>query len=255
MYIKNRQDALDVLSEVLELPTRTEQIVSLTVKIVLCLDHDARSFLADCQSSLIEGGLDHMRQKRQQTLAEAGEDLIVVVESGQNELFEEVASTYDALRVADIVREVFPDLAESKPRWLIGRAVLHNEDEMRECLRGALLARNEKTDPDQAADIRTRAAELIEQARPQWIEHAEAMQKACLDVVTGAEILEEEDRPGYSDFLFNCIALNEHRADLFKDWIDNEPQAVVEFVMRLHEMSEAALQLETKMRQRKSDTA
>lgn len=69
MYIRTRDDALDALAVILELPDRRSQIIEATLRIALCLDADPRNFLFDCQSALIEKGLESLRQRRHEQLA------------------------------------------------------------------------------------------------------------------------------------------------------------------------------------------
>src|SRR5688572_6547586 len=68
MYIRTKEEALDAVAEVLDLPERRDQIIQSTVKIMLCLDAEPRAFMGDCQALLIEGGLDAMRSKRRELL-------------------------------------------------------------------------------------------------------------------------------------------------------------------------------------------
>ena len=50
MYIRTREEALSAVAEILDLPQRRDQIVQSTVKIMLCLEAEPRSFLGDCQA-------------------------------------------------------------------------------------------------------------------------------------------------------------------------------------------------------------
>src|SRR5262245_50633902 len=131
MYIRNRDEALDALSTVLALPERRDQIIQITVKIALCLDADARRFLGDCASGLIEGGLEHMRQKRRDMLdslqQQEGHEAILLVDSSADQLLEAVGGAMDALRLSDIIAQVFPELARNHERWEIARAVVGEE--------------------------------------------------------------------------------------------------------------------------------
>src|SRR6185503_17958003 len=134
IYIRNKAEALDAVAAVLALPERRQQIVQLTVRVAMCLDAEARSFLADCQAGLIEGGLDYMRKRRHDLLAarqEEGPEAIVIVDSSEDQLLEQVGMALDALRLSEIVRQVFPAVREKHAPWEIARAFLAGEEELR----------------------------------------------------------------------------------------------------------------------------
>src|SRR5260221_13328875 len=78
MYIRNQDEAMQALAEILEIPERREQIIQSTVRIMLCLDVEPRLFLADCQALLIEGGLEALRSRRRDA-AESLQDLPIGV--------------------------------------------------------------------------------------------------------------------------------------------------------------------------------
>src|SRR5688500_88806 len=119
MYIRTKEDALENLAEILQIPERRDQIIQSTVRIMLCLEVEPRILLADCQALLIEGGLETLRSRRRDAV-EAAEDLpVVVLDEVEDRLFEEVASALDALRFTEVVRQVFPGIRAD--RWQIGR--------------------------------------------------------------------------------------------------------------------------------------
>src|SRR6185436_12659618 len=120
MYIRTREDAMETLAEILDLPERRDQIIQSTIRIMLCLEVEPRLFLADCQALLIEGGLETLRARRREAV-EALEDLPIVVEDpAEDQMFEEIASALDALRFTQVVRQVFPAIRGE--RWQIARA-------------------------------------------------------------------------------------------------------------------------------------
>ena len=65
MYIRTRDDAMDALGAILELPERRAQIVQSTVKVALCMTPEARTFMLDVQAGILSGGLDALRERRQ----------------------------------------------------------------------------------------------------------------------------------------------------------------------------------------------
>lgn len=245
MYIRNRQDALDVLGEILDLPGRTEQIIGLTVKIMLCLDADPRMFLADCQAALIEGGLEEMRRRRRDSMAEleAG-DLILILDPEEDALFEEVASTRDALRIADIVREVFPEISRDYPRWILARSVLRNEKTLQESIRSALRCRGESADPLERSTALASAQEIVRSSQPAWAPRSASIRQACLDVLRGAGLAPEKEIPDLAEFLFTVVAIRDERAVPFLEWVQKDPQSAVDFVGRLHDLRNALHSME-----------
>ena len=244
MYIRNREDALDVLTDTLNLPSRTEQLVSLTVKIALCLDPDPRMFLADAQAGIIEGGLDGMRRRRREILEQVEADQVVILDPEEDALFEEVASTRDALRIVKLVQEVFPEVAQDEPLWILARAVLGHESEIQECLRRGIKSRGEDGDPTVFAQSHQDARQIINRVRPEWENRAAAVRQACLDVVRGAELATEGDAPLKAEFLFTVIAARDERAEAFITWLDRDPKEAVDFVSKLSELHEALLEME-----------
>ena len=143
IYIRSKAEALDAVAAVLALPERRQQIVQLTVRVAMCLDPEARRFLADCQAGLIEGGLEYMRQRRHDLIAarqEEGPEAIVIVDSSEDQLLEQVGVALDALRLTEIVRQVFPAAREQHAPWEIARAFLADEAELRKVMIEAVRA-------------------------------------------------------------------------------------------------------------------
>ena len=123
------------MAAVLALPERRQQIVQITVRIAMCLDSEARDFLADCQAGLIEGGLEYLRRRRHEMLAAMqgeAKEAIVIIDSAEDPLLEQVGIALDALRLAEIPRQVFPELRGEHPLFEVARAVLADEAAMRQ---------------------------------------------------------------------------------------------------------------------------
>src|SRR3954447_10382820 len=110
MYIRHQGDALQALAQILDLPERRQQIVQCTIKIMLCLDAEPRALLSDCQALLIEDGLDALRRKRRDVLENHDSVPIPLPDPEGDRLVEAAATGRDALRLAEVVRQVFPDL-------------------------------------------------------------------------------------------------------------------------------------------------
>jgi hypothetical protein len=207
IYIRSKAEALDAVAAVLALPERRQQIVQLTVRVAMCLDPEARRFLADCQAGLIEGGLDYMKKRRHDLLAtrqEEGPEAIVIVDSSEDQLLEQVGVALDALRLTEIVRQVFPAVRERHAPWEIARAFLADEAEMRQAMIEAVRAHgagNSEVYERQRAEVQRR----IEAAAPPWIADLPLLSKAC-----------EVASPGEPQLL-PAVAVDDMRAKLVID--------------------------------------
>ncbi|HXX93441.1 MAG TPA: hypothetical protein VEN81_07390, partial [Planctomycetota bacterium] len=188
IYIRNRAEALDAVAAVLALPERRQQIIQMTVRIAMCLEPEARTFLADCQAGLIESGLDYMRQRRHEILsamqAEAKE-AIVIVDSSEDQLLEAAGVALDALRLAEIPRQVFPDLREKHPVHEIARAILADEAAMRQLSIDAVRAHG-TANIAQYDQLRAELKGRLERSKPSWAGAFPILQAACQEANPGS---------------------------------------------------------------------
>lgn len=248
MYIRNREEALDALSAVLELPERRDQIIQLTIKVALCLDPDARRFLADAQAGLIEGGLEQMRKKRREMLeaapqaSEEGREAIILVDSSQDQLLEAVGSAMDALRLAGIIAQVFPALSRQHASWEVGRALVGQEKSIQQAARQALKLR--KSDDTQEFDsLQKQVQEQTLAARPSWFETAGDLRQAVTRAMSGAGA----PSPNTStdpDLIFNIVALDDTRAQLVLDLSKNNPAELASYIATVRARVDQLLALE-----------
>ena len=111
MYLRSREDALDAVAEILNLPERCDQLVQATVKIMLCLEVEPRLFLADCQALLVEGGLEALRRKRHDLLESLENCPLVVLDPVEDRLFDQ-RDRFDAVAAEEGVR---PSTERSSP--------------------------------------------------------------------------------------------------------------------------------------------
>src|SRR5947209_2391076 len=142
MYIRHQGDALDALAQILDLPERRQQIVQSTIKIMLCLDAEPRALLTDCQALIIEDGLDALRRRRREVLEHQESIPIIILDPEGDRLFEAAATALDALRLTEVVRQVFPDLRHE--RWIVARALLAHEADLQAQLAAAIKARGQR---------------------------------------------------------------------------------------------------------------
>lgn len=220
MYIRNKAEALDAVASILALPERRQQIVQLTVRVAMCLDHESRSFLSDCQAGLVEGGLEYMRKRRQEMLAAAQEDApeaIVIVDSNEDQLLEQVGMALDALRLSEIVRQAVPAVRERHAGWEIARAFLAAEEEMRAVVIEAVRAHgagNSATYERNRAEIERR----IVAAGPVWMPQLPTLQAACDEVAAG------------DPHLLAAVAVDDMRAKLVVDLLANNRAEALEYL-------------------------
>ncbi|MBI2931988.1 MAG: hypothetical protein HYY16_10090 [Planctomycetes bacterium] len=246
MYIRNRDEALDALSAVLALPERRDQIIQITVKVALCLDPDARRFLADCAAGLIEGGLDYMRRKRREMLdslsQQEGQEAIILVDSSQDQLLEAVGSAMDALRLADIIAQVFPELARRHEKWEIARAVLGEEQAIQDAVINTIKER--KTGGTQVLDMMQKhVADKIDALRPKWISSAPTLRAAVADVM-GTDGQAGPGTSGDPELIFKIIALDDTRAQLVLDLTPANPGEAKTYVNDIRTRVDQILALE-----------
>ena len=220
MYVRNKAEALDAVAAVLALPERRQQIVQLTVRIAMCLDADARSFLADCQAGLIEGGLEHMRKRRHDMLAaqqQEAPEAIVIVDSNEDQLLEQVGMALDALRLSEIVRQAFPALREKHAPWEVARIFLADEEKVRQVMIEAVRAHgagNSVVYDKSRAEI----ARRILAAAPAWMATLPTLQQAC-----------EEVAPG-DPHLLAAVAVDDMRARLVIDLLAGSRSEAIEYL-------------------------
>jgi hypothetical protein len=228
MYLRSKEEALDALAEILELTDLRDQLVQSTVKIMLCLDVEPRAFLVDCQAFLFRGGLEPLRRKRQEPPAskEAPPDL----DAGP--AFEAVASAYDALRFADVVRQVLPDLHHE--RWQIARAVLVNEQGIRTILEQAIRSRG---DAVLLSLCEGEIREMVFALHQPWMDRSGTIRTVCLDGLRSATAAEVDRIHQEADLLFELFATSDERACDLLEAVDFDPVDAIGQVTHLYELA------------------
>jgi hypothetical protein len=234
IYVRNKAEALDAVAAVLALPERRQQIVQLTVRVAMCLDADARVFLADCQAGLIEGGLEFMKKRRQELLAARQEDApeaIVIVDSSEDQLLESVGMALDAMRLAEIVRQAFPPVREKHAGWEIARAILAEEEKMREVMIEGVRAHGAGNSPVYER-ARAEIEKRIAAAAPAWKEDLLLLQKAC-----------EVAAPGEAQVL-PAVAVDDMRARLVIDLLTTNKNEALDYLRTVKDKIEILRRLE-----------
>ncbi|HLF95148.1 MAG TPA: hypothetical protein VJB14_16890 [Planctomycetota bacterium] len=227
------------MAAVLALPERRQQIIQLTVRLAMCLDPEARNFLADCQAGLIEGGLEYMRRRRHEILSamqEEAQEAIVIVDSTEDQILEQAGIALDALRLAEIPRQVFADLRAEHPPFEVARAILADESAMRQLSIDAVRAHgaaNSALYERLRKDLRQR----LQAARPAWVGAVPTLEAACL-----------EANPRGADPLFSVIAVDDLRANLVIDLLATSRAEALEYLRNVQQRIDTLLELEAKER-------
>jgi len=235
IYIRNKAEALDAVAAVLALPERRQQIIQITVRLAMCLDPDARRFLADCQAGLIEDGLEAMRKRRRDNLAAMQEDAkeaIVIVDSAEDQLLEAVGMALDALRLAEIPRQVFPDVRTSIPPYLIARAILADEAALRQLSIDAVRAHG-SANSVLYEQLRKELHRRIDAVRPAWLQAGPTIEAAC-----------QEANPGSAEPLHSVIAVDDLRATLVIDLLAGNRGEAMEYLRGVQQRIDTLRELE-----------
>ena len=225
------------MAAILALPERRQQIIQLTVRLAMCLEPEARDFLADCQAGLIEGGLEYMRRRRHEILAAMQNDAqeaIVIIDSAEDQLLEQAGIALDALRLAEIPRQIFPDLRAEHPPFEVARAILADETAMRQIAIDAVKAHgaaNSALYERLRKDLRQR----VQAVRPGWIGTAPTLHAAC-----------QEANPRSADPLYSVIAVDDLRAKLVIDLLATNRAEALEYLRTVQQRIDTLLELEAR---------
>jgi len=213
MYIRSREEAIEAMGAILELPGRSQQIVQATVKIAVCMDPDARAFMLDVQAAILSGGLEALQKRREEALARLTETKIrrraPGIDVQKDTLLREVGTALDLLKMVRIVVDAFPAVGARHPAWEIARFIHENESYTREAVEAGLRRRGK---PEHAT-IQAKVLDKMDEKKPWWPEWAESIHQACIHYMK--DLAKRDDaHPGANDpeLLFNFIAMAEERA-------------------------------------------
>src|SRR5262245_37220996 len=132
--IRDRNDAIKALAEIMRLERR-EQLVRLTVFTAQCLTPETRRILIRAQEGVVAGR--RLEEAAKRTSAEPAPERQAPASPAaptprslqpmdENKLREEVTTAFEALNVAAMAMEVFPQLRQSFARWEVARLALHS---------------------------------------------------------------------------------------------------------------------------------
>ena len=230
MYIRTREDALEALAEILDLPERRDQIVNTIVRIMDCLDREPRQFMSDCLALLVEGGLETLRLKR----LESQEYMpLVVVDPVEDRRYETVASTLDALRLSSVILQVFPDMLPAAENWKVARALQRDENALRERVAQAIRSRGSDGERKKA---RMGLEVTLRIHLPEWEARAESLRAACRDIIEAAGVGDPEKE---GDAVFGILATAEGWAETVLGLMEEDPPGAILEVLGTHDLLEA----------------
>ncbi len=238
MYIRTHEQALEALAGLLDLPERRTQIVQSTIQVMMCLQEEPRRFLADAQALLIQGGLDALRRRRRELLESQETIPLIVLDPEGDVFFEAAAAAVDALRLAETVRQVFPDLLHA--RWIVARALIVREAEVRALLASGVRARG---DAALLRPVRASLETLLGSAQPPWAADEELLRTSCAEILEGSGLADPLRLHDDAAALFEILAVNDERSLTFLESLRSDPAEAVHIALRLFESLDAVRNL------------
>ncbi len=235
MGIRTREEALEALAEILDVPDRSGQIVLSTVRIMDCLEAEARRFMADCQALLVEGGLEALRLRRMEAQEYAP---LVALDPEWDRRFEAASAALDALRLSGVALEVFPDLAAPEERWKVARALLRDETALKGRVSEAIRSRGDEAELRKA---RLGLDVMMRLHTPPWAPRADYLRATCRDILDAAGVADPE---GDGELVFGVLAVAEDWAERVLRLADEDPPGAILEVLGVHDLLEGVRQAE-----------
>ncbi|MBI2930535.1 MAG: hypothetical protein HYY16_02695 [Planctomycetes bacterium] len=155
---------------------------------------------------------------------------------------EDLGTELDALSLAAVAREIFPDLKGTYEPWEVGRAIYMNEQLARDAvLQGARLRDHERA--TMLAPALDQMKRLIENHRPWWASSLPAIRE-CIDAHFAA--VPARDGGATAQHLFDVIAMADPRAVEMLRLIAKTNEPGVVFVADLRKKLEKLMAIEEK---------
>ncbi len=236
MYIRTQEEALSAVAEILDLSQRRDQIVQSTVKIMLCLEAEPRTFMSDCQALLVEGGLEELQRRRRDLMDSIENAPLVVLDPEEDRLFEATARAMDALRFSGVFFKVFPGFAGIHEGWVVARAILADEETLKRDLSAAIRARRYAEEFDPA---RLSIEAMIIARRPDWIREVPRLRDACRRALRRAGEVPTERLDEEGDAVFEVLATSDERARQVLGLMESDPSAADVKIRQAHGLLEA----------------
>jgi hypothetical protein len=168
---------------------------------------------------------------------------IVLIDAEEMKQIEELGTELDALSLADVAREVFPDLKNEFAPWQVARAIYMDEAAARKAiLQGARLKDKERA--TMLAPALDDMKRLIHTRKPFWM-HSIPSLKECIDAQFAAEPPVEGGPT--AEQVFNVIAMADAKAmEMLKSIVkSNEPG--VAFAADIRRKLEKLIDIDAKM--------
>jgi hypothetical protein len=214
MYIRTRDEAMDALGAILELPERRAQIVQSTVKVALCMTPEARSFMLDVQAGILHGGLDGLRERRRKAVEKLTDTTIRKRAPGidvkTDPLLEPIGQALDLLKMVDILVSTFPGVAAKHPKWELARFIHENASYVREAVEAGMRRRGKP----EHVPLEAKVVARLESTRPWWPEWAGPLKEACAHYVRLLAKEPGDVQPSANDpeVLFLIVTMSDERA-------------------------------------------
>lgn len=155
---------------------------------------------------------------------------------------EELGTELDALSLAAVAREIYPDLKNQYEPWEVGRAIYMDEAAAREAvLQGARLKDHERA--TMLAPALDNMKRLIENRKPWWAGSLPAIRE-CIDAHFA--VRPEEEGGATAQHLFEVIAMSDERAVRMLELIAKTNEPGIEYVADVRRKLEKLMAIEEK---------
>jgi hypothetical protein len=229
-YLRTLDEAIDVVAEILEMPSQRDRLIQSTIRIMMCVNPEPREFLADSQALLIEGGLEALAKKRRELLeALEANTAVVILNPEEDGLYDAVGSSLDALRLSDVAFRVFPELRGGYEPWRLARTLQKNESRFEELLSQGIRRRG--------GDGYRKAQEALERLilanEPEWAPHRTLIHEVCRTFIQSSRV---SDTPvSETGLLFSVFAVDDARAAELLAALEEGPEAAQNLAKRTFE--------------------
>jgi len=154
---------------------------------------------------------------------------------------EELGTELDALSLADVAREIFPDLKDDYEPWQIGRAIYLDEESVRKALlQGARLKDSDRA--TMLAPAFDDMKRLIENRQPYWIGSLPSIRE-CIDAHFAARAPKEGGCT--PDQVFDVIAMSDEKATGLLKAIAKSNEPGVAYVGEVRDLLDRLLEIES----------
>ncbi|MBI4564482.1 MAG: hypothetical protein HY716_07310 [Planctomycetes bacterium] len=137
------------------------------------------------------------------------EPIVIVPSDDELQDVEELGTQLDALRLASVALELFPDLKDGYETWRIARAIYLDEAAAREAMLGGARLTNEERGVQGGAAVEA-FRRVLDGRRPAWLDAVPKI-RALVDEHFAA--IAPADGGATPDLLFTILVMSDQRAD------------------------------------------